>query len=170
MVCGGVRGRGGGRVADNEQLTVKRPLQLPPAVGRSTGVVLYKVAQFVGEHLDLALAPWGMKTRHFSVLGALSYAPSSSQQALAEKLRIDPATIVAAVDELERRGLVERKRNARDRRLYDLTITDGGRAMLDDIQANLDAMEDAVFAPLAEAERTQLHGLLMRLLAPSPEE
>lgn len=156
-------------MADNETRLIKRPVQLPPAVGRSTGVVLYKVAQFVQEHLDAALAPWGMRTRHFSVLGALSYVSSSSQQALAEKLRIDPATIVGVVDELERRGLVERRRNVRDRRHYDLTLTGAGRAMLEDIQAALGAMEDAVFAPLAPAEREQLHTLLTRLLAPPPE-
>ncbi len=157
-------------MVDKEASSMKRPVQLPPVVGRSTGVVLYKVAQFVGEHLDAALAPWGMKTRHFSVLGALSFVPSSSQQALAEKLRIDPATIVGVVDDLERRGLMERRRNARDRRHYDLTLTNSGRALLGEVSVALDAMENAVFAPLTATERVQLHALLTRLLAPLPEE
>ena len=152
-------------MADEDAATaIKRPLQLPPAVGRSTSIVLYKVAQFVSESLDATLAPWGMKTRHFMVLGALSHMPSLSQQALAEKLRIDPATIVGVVDELERRGAVERKRNARDRRLYDVTLTDAGRGLLGELLASLDATDAAVFAPLDATERAQLHALLTRLL------
>jgi len=146
---------------------ITRPPALPPALAHRTGILLYKVAQFVQDHLDAALQPWGLKTRHYKVLSVLAYRAPLSQQALVEKLRIDRAMMVDIVDELERQGLVERQRNQTDRRLYDLTPTDVGRAMVTEMNATLDAMEAAVFAPLSEAEQQHLHALLARLLAPT---
>ncbi|MGI8687205.1 MAG: MarR family winged helix-turn-helix transcriptional regulator [Thermomicrobiales bacterium] len=142
----------------------KRPVPLPDAIAHHTGIVLYRVAQYVQERLDQALRSHGFKTRHYSVLGVLAHAGPMSQQAIAGILRIDRAVMVAIVDDLERLGLVERRRNARDRRLNDLTLTEAGHATLREADALLEAMERDLFSPLREKEQRQLHDLLSRLL------
>src|SRR6202034_4949910 len=61
------------------------------------------------------------------ILRLLRAAAGLSQQELAAKLQIHPSRLVAILDNLEKRGLVERRQNPEDRRLYSLYLTkDGG--------------------------------------------
>src|SRR5277367_6862175 len=61
------------------------------------------------------------------ILRLLRVAAGLSQQELAAKLQIHPSRLVAILDNLEKRGLVERRANPDDRRLYSLYLTkDGG--------------------------------------------
>jgi DNA-binding MarR family transcriptional regulator len=144
---------------------VPPPTPLPSGVAHHTGIALYKVAQFAQDLLDQALAPIGLRTRHFSVLAALTNAGPASQQALGAKLRVDRTTMVKTVDDLERLGLVERRRNVADRRFYDLTPTPAGRNAVAAAEVALAATEADLLAPLDAAQRAQLHELLGLLLA-----
>jgi len=64
------------------------------------------------------------------LLRAVATGPGRSQQEIATQLGTPPARMVALVDDLDQRGLVERKRNPDDRRLNALYLTDVGRNML----------------------------------------
>ncbi len=91
--------------------------------------------------------------------------PGWSQQAVAHLLGTPPSPLVALVDGLEQRGLIERRRNPGDRRNYALHLTAAGeQAMTDLSQASLEH-EQAISAPLTEAERAQLSKLLGKLAA-----
>lgn len=147
---------------------LERPTPLPEPVARHTGFVLYKVAQFLQEALDRALEPWGLKTRHYTVLAVLANRGPLSQQAIGRKARIDRATMVKVVDDLERLGLVERRRNAADRRLYDLTLTDAGGETVAATEAAVLRAEADALSPLSEEQRARLHELLSSLFAPGP--
>ena len=69
------------------------------------------------------------------------------------------------MDGLEQRGLIERRRNPGDRRNYALHLTAvGEQAMTDLSQVSLEH-EQAISAPLTEAERAQLSKLLGKLAA-----
>jgi DNA-binding MarR family transcriptional regulator len=99
------------------------------------------------------------------LLRMISREPGQSQQAVARRLGTPPSRLVALVDGLEQRGLVERRRNPGDRRNYALHLTVAGeRAMADLSQASLEH-EQAISAPLTEAERAQLSKLLGKLAA-----
>ncbi|MGH2879628.1 MAG: MarR family transcriptional regulator [Solirubrobacteraceae bacterium] len=56
--------------------------------------------------------------------------PGASQQAIGERLQIPPSRMVAFVDALEQRGLLERRANPEDRRARALYLTDEGRELL----------------------------------------
>ncbi len=71
--------------------------------------------------------------------------------------------MVFLVDELEQRGLVERRRNPADRRSYALYLTDQGRAKLREAQQASARHAGQVGASLTAAERRQLTDLLRRL-------
>ena len=62
------------------------------------------------------LAPLGLKPPHAGILRALDRADGLSQQALGEALGTFPSRLVARLDELEERGLVERRDRPGDRR------------------------------------------------------
>jgi DNA-binding MarR family transcriptional regulator len=86
-----------------------------------------------------------------------------SQQALGELIGLNPTRMVFLVDELEQRGLVERRRNTADRRSYALYLTPQGRDTLQQVQAAGSRHQDEIGASLTQAERSQLASLLRRL-------
>src|ERR1700751_4490932 len=57
------------------------------------------------------------------ILRLLRMSSGISQQELSGRLKIHPSRLVAVLDNLERRGLVERRPNPEDRRLYSLHLT-----------------------------------------------
>ena len=99
------------------------------------------------------------------LLRLISREPGLSQQAVARRLGTPPSRLVALVDGLEERGLIERRRNPGDRRNYALHPTAAGeQAMAALSQASLEH-EQAISAPLTQAERAQLSELLGKLAA-----
>ena len=86
-----------------------------------------------------------------------------SQQALASRLGIFPSRLVALIDELEALGLVERRENTDDRRVYALHLTQKGAKTMADIGRIARAHDDAICASLSEKERASLRSLLMRI-------
>ena len=67
------------------------------------------------------------------------------------------------LDELEERGLTERRRNPSDRRHHALHLTDDGTRLMAQLGQIGAAHEDDICAPLNAAERAQLHGLLAQI-------
>ena len=99
------------------------------------------------------------------LLRLISREPGQSQQAVARRLGTPPSRLVALVDGLEQRGLIERRRNPGDRRNYALHLTAAGeQAMAALGQAAFDH-EETISAPLTQAERAQLSKLLAKLAA-----
>jgi DNA-binding MarR family transcriptional regulator len=111
-----------------------------------------------------ALEPVGIEPRHFGVLCTLHSSGPLSQGALGERLGIDRTTMVQLVDELERRGLVERKRNPDDRRSYRLTLTSEGEETWGRAKELAEGSEDQVLAVLDDEERDALRELLARVV------
>jgi DNA-binding MarR family transcriptional regulator len=78
---------------------------------------------------------------------------------------VNPTRMVFLTDELEKLGLVERRRNPADRRSHALYLTEAGTAMLARVREVIRAHEAAITAGLSDAERDQLTALLRRLAA-----
>src|SRR2546430_2719566 len=97
------------------------------------------------------------------LLRLVAMKPGQSQQAIAAQLGTQPTRLVALVDGLEKRGLIERHRNPDDRRLYALELTPEGRALMSRVAHTAAAHEKAVTAALSDEERATLHGLLAKI-------
>jgi DNA-binding MarR family transcriptional regulator len=91
--------------------------------------------------------------------------PGQSQQAVARRLGTPPSRLVALVDGLEQRGLIERRRNPGDRRNYALHLTAAGEQAMAALSQVASDHEQAIGAPLTQAERAQLNQLLAKLAA-----
>ena len=137
---------------------------LPASLAASSGFLLSKVTQRGIELVHEALAPLGIRSRHYGVLAALAEAGPRSQQALGAWLRVDRTTMVAVVDDLERLGLVERHRSPGDRRAYSLNLTPSGGSVLAEARQRVAAADAMLLEPLAPEERAQLRALLVRML------
>lgn len=109
------------------------------------------------------LAPLGLEPRQFGVLNRLAAAEGVSQQAIAQQLELNSTRMVFLVDELERLGLAERRRNPADRRSHALYLTGKGREILGQARAAVARHEALLCSSLAAGERRDLATLLRRL-------
>lgn len=101
---------------------------------------------------------------HYAALATLRESGPASQAALSRRTGIYRSDLVAVINELAGRGLVERAPDPDDRRRNVITMTARGRAHLRRLDALLAQVQDELLAPLSGPEREQLTGLLARLL------
>ena len=106
----------------------------------------------------------GLSGKGFGALILVVQEGPLSQQRLGERQGIDRTTMVAVVDELERGGFVERRRDPRDRRAYSLQATPKGRRVLQRAAEATEQAEDEFLAPLPVADRRRLRELLRTLV------
>ncbi len=125
--------------------------------------LLAQLGSVAAEQFGTRAAALGLTRPESGLLRLIGQRPGRSQRELATDLGTPPSRLVALVDGLEERGLVERCRSQADRRNYELVLTGaGGRllARLADVAAEHEA---AVTAALTAGERAQLQQLLGRL-------
>jgi DNA-binding MarR family transcriptional regulator len=111
---------------------------------------------------DAALRSLGMRLRHVVALTLLRDYGTATQRSLADALRLDPSNVVALLNELESAGLVQRRRDAQDRRRHVVELTDAGLERLDEADAALVCVEDDMFGALDADERSTLYALLFK--------
>src|SRR5215472_2121272 len=127
--------------------------------------LLVQLGFHAGRRFGERLAPLGLQQRQAGMLVRLAANEGRSQQAIAELLGINATQMVFLVDELERLGLVERRRNPADRRSHALYLTEQGQAMLARVRAVTAEHEASITAGLTGEEREQLLALLRRIAA-----
>jgi DNA-binding MarR family transcriptional regulator len=135
--------------------------QAPPF--RGLGFTLSSLGYAVSRHFKQILAPFDLEPREFALLRSVASDEGQSQHTLGERLQIPRSRMVAIVDELEERGLLERRANADDRRVRLLHLTDTGRQLLQQAFAEAVAYEQQINAPLTDQERDDLLDLLERV-------
>jgi DNA-binding MarR family transcriptional regulator len=102
----------------------------------------------------------------FGVLIVVERNPGLSQTRLGQTLGIDRSTLVAVIDRLEARGLLERADAPHDRRSYALYISGRGRALLAELAERVRAHDDHVAGDLDAGEKAALIALLCRIGPP----
>jgi DNA-binding MarR family transcriptional regulator len=113
--------------------------------------------------LRKALTAQGLKAGHGHVLMLLSEQGTISQQALHEALGVDPSMLVTMLNDLERDGLAERRRDQTDRRRHIVEITDQGAKLAAELHSAIVGIEAEIFADLDDDELAVLHRLLGRI-------
>lgn len=111
-----------------------------------------------------ALAAAGARRYHYALLAALEEFGPASQAALGRRTGIDRSDMVATVNELAERMLVERRPDPADRRRNVVTLTPAGRRHLAELDLLIADAQDELLAPLTPDERTHLVHLLTRLV------
>ncbi|OCG73304.1 MarR family winged helix-turn-helix transcriptional regulator [Microbacterium sediminis] len=119
------------------------------------------------EAASAALRPFGLKPRSYSVLALALSDHRPSQREIAEYLRLDPSQVVALVDDLQSRGLVERETDPSDRRAKVVTATVDGARLFATAGARVRQAEREVFGVLDDAERAMLRKLIDRVAFPA---
>ena len=82
---------------------------------------------------------------------------------LARSADLNPASVTAMLDLLEYKGIVERSRDVRDRRVCLVSLTATGREILDDKRASWQATWQQRFGDLSEGELLSALGVIRRM-------
>ncbi|HCU77777.1 MAG TPA: MarR family transcriptional regulator [Microbacterium sp.] len=106
--------------------------------------------------VNAALQAVDLRVRAYSVLAIAANNARPSQRELSEFLRLDPSQIVALIDELQSRGLVEREPDPNDRRANVVVATPAGRDLLARAQELAREVESEMFGALDGSEREAL--------------
>ena len=136
-------------------------------IDSSCSLLTLRLARASAWRLGRSLAESGLRWADYAVLHHLEAQGPAAQRELAAALRIQPSNIVALLDELERRELLERSPDPADRRRHRVELTESGRRTLERAAKAARAAEADLLAPLSAGERRQLHAYLVRLTAHS---
>ena len=96
--------------------------------------LLYDVARLMRTRADQRARTRGMTRAQWVILARLERQPGMSQNEMAAVVEVEPITIARLVDRLEARGLVERKSDPRDRRVWRLHLTPAATPILREIK------------------------------------
>jgi DNA-binding MarR family transcriptional regulator len=146
-------------------LQLKPRMAKPPAELRSnTSHLLKRLGWAVKDRAMDVYAEIGVTPYHHAVLIVLDEDTPETQSMIADALGYDRSHLVGLLDDLEKRGLVERRRDPADRRRHVVTLTSGGKKMLGKLRTVAKRLDDEFLAPLDAKQRETLHSLLLELM------
>lgn len=122
------------------------------------------------------LAPFELSPHQFRALATLVHntdhenePPSGMRvQQIADRLRIAPRSATEVIDLLEDKGLVQRSPDPKDRRAVQVSLTDSGWQLHDQIREQRNAEAEDFFSVLSEEDRAELSRILNELLEAHP--
>lgn len=137
----------------------------PPEGVDGLGVLLAQLGARSSRRFAERVAALGLRAADAAVLRLVAFSPGLSQREIADRLGLQPSRLVALVDTLEARGLLERVRGRDDRRHYELRLAPGGMAIYGELAQVITAHDAESCGDLGPEERAQLVALLSRLAA-----
>jgi DNA-binding MarR family transcriptional regulator len=141
-----------------------------PPVSEFAGQLFFRLWRSSHTQTAAALGSIGLTTALFSVLNFLFARDAAIQQEIGAAIGIDPSTMVALIDELERAGLAKRRPHPSDRRAREVVITPKGRRTTERGRDLAREVEDAVLQGLGAEERRRLIKLLRKALSSAPPQ
>jgi MarR family transcriptional regulator, lower aerobic nicotinate degradation pathway regulator len=132
-------------------------------------VLIARIARVVKQRFERVLSPLGLRQRHLVALSYLRSNGPTAQQSLAERLRMDPSSMVCLLNELEDDDLVVRHRDRADRRRAIVELSRHGKRALCEVDRALEAVEDEILDQLDTSQRATLRELLARLDLGEPD-
>ncbi|MFF8943527.1 MarR family winged helix-turn-helix transcriptional regulator [Streptomyces sp. NPDC014864] len=162
--------RGGGNVGggDTVAAVVRQWRAVHPDLDTAPMEIIGRInrcAALLQQAEDAPLRRAGLSRPEFDLLGALRRTGDElTPSELARETFSSGAAVTKRLKQLTERGLVERRGDARDRRVAHLRLTETGRELVDGVLPEQLAYERAVLAGLETGERDELAGLLGDLL------
>lgn len=122
-----------------------------------------RTARAIRQAYEQRFAQLGLNLSQASVLAFLDESGAVTQTNLATGLGLGKAAAGSIIDALQGRGLVERKPDQSDRRVWLVAVTDAGRKLAGPVQEIDRILRGDLRNGISRQERQQLAGLLVRL-------
>lgn len=130
---------------------------LPYRLNVLAGRISREFAQRYREKFGISIAEW-------RVVAHLSQSGTVSVREIHSRVDMDKSKVSRAAARLEAAGYVEKRVNAADRRLVELSLTEKGRAMMDELAQVAGDYQRELFARVGD--RATLEGMIARLMKP----
>ena len=128
----------------------------------TTFTKLIRAAETVTADVHGELAESGLSISQFGVLEALFHLGAMCQKDIAQKILKSAGNITMVIDNLEKRGLVKRIRNEKDRRYFDIHLTEEGKGLITELFPRHAQRIKQKMAILSESEQHALGDLLRK--------
>src|SRR4051812_11115438 len=143
---------------------MQNPSEPPPASWEHLpSWLLTQTAGHAGRLVADGFSSVGARGYHYRLLATLEDFGPASQATLGRRSGIHLSDMVATINELADRKLVERASDPTDRRRNVVSLTGAGKRQLRRLEKQLAERQDELLAPLSPDERQQLTELLSRL-------
>lgn len=130
----------------------------------SVGYLVRRLYLILSARIESSFAGHGFTLMQWSVLMHLRDGLARTASDIASTFQHDSGALTRVIDHLESRGLLQRKRSSRDRRVVELELTREGRKVVADLLPTVVAEMNAALAPLSRSEFEMLRGLLVRIM------
>ena len=127
--------------------------------------LLYDVARTMRTRADQRARTRGMTRAQWVILARLERQPGLTQNEMAAIVEVEPITIARLVDRLEARGLVVRKADPRDRRVWRLHLTPAAAPILREISKYRAEIHEVITAGMGPAVQKALTDGLLQMKA-----
>jgi DNA-binding MarR family transcriptional regulator len=132
--------------------------------------LLHDVARLLRVDADKRARLHGMTRAQWAILMWLERQPGISQKELSEILEVEPITVARLIDRLQARGMVERRPDPRDRRIWRLHLLRPARDVLHEIDDQRADMARIVTAGIDQHSIEIMTEALMRMKATLTQE
>jgi MarR family 2-MHQ and catechol resistance regulon transcriptional repressor len=129
----------------------------------NTYIKLLRAADTVTSRLHRHLAGRHLTVSQFAVLEVLFHKGPLCQKEIGEKILKTSGNMTLVIDNLEKRGLVTRKKDADDRRFITVHLTGEGRRLISSIFPVHADIAEQIFSVLDDDELNRLGALLKKL-------
>ncbi len=126
--------------------------------------LLSQVGVYSARRFAQRIAAVDLQPPLFRILNVVAATEGKAQQSIGEAIEVPPSRMVALVDELEKRGLIERRPDPMDRRIRALYLTDEGRRLLARGRKIASEHEDELTRGMSAADRERLTALLQGIV------
>lgn len=148
---------------DDPNTTIPDDGDFPEFLTKWPGFMLSVVYEIAAQHHNAALAPLEIDGRHMAIFETLAHLGPQVQSHLSQIVRVDKATMVSLLNDLQKRGLVERRPHPTDSRANQIHLTDAGRAMMKDAIARSQQATADLFSALDDDEQQHFNDYLKRI-------
>ncbi len=139
--------------------------KVPAVLRQGLSWTLARLARRFVAVQNSALAELGLTMRSFGVLATVSERSARTQLEIAQIVGLDKSTLVATIDDLEQRRLVERRADPDDRRARVVQSTEAGAALAARAAETVAQAEAALLGEFDDADARQVKAVLIALLA-----
>jgi DNA-binding MarR family transcriptional regulator len=130
----------------------------------SVGYALVKARNLVTAEMDAALKDLGITSQQMGILFSLKSGVASTPFELSKLLGIDTGLMTRMLDKLETNGLLQRSRDAEDRRVVNLRMTEKGAKVAARIPEIAPKVLNARLRKFTRVEFEQLNRLLRKFI------
>jgi DNA-binding MarR family transcriptional regulator len=128
-------------------------------------VSVARACQLMQSALARELAPFDIKPPHLDILANLYRYEGLSQQELARKLLVGRSNISMTLPQMERRGLIERRGDSRDKRVLRLYLTNEGKTLAERAMQIQTALIDRILSATPVEECVTIGSNMERMIA-----